>query len=143
MLRKIGGTVVGIIGAFITISLSQLAMSFVMTPPTFEMMQDPERMRAFVAGMPPSAYFILAAGYALGSFVGGFVASKISGGSAAGFLPAMIIGVLLTLMGIINFFVTMPGSPVWAILLCLLTFIPFAFIGNKVAGGSRPDGQSA
>jgi hypothetical protein len=86
---------------------------------------------------------ILAVGYALGSFVGGFVASKISGGSAAGFLPAMVIGVLLTVMGIINFFVTMPGSPVWAIVLCMLTFIPFAFIGNKVAGGPRVEGQPA
>ena len=143
MVRKIGGTIVGMIAAFITISLSQLAMSFVITPPTFEMMQDPERMRAFVMSMPASAYLILAAGYALGSFVGGFVASKISGGSAAGFVPAMVVGVLLTVMGVINFFVTMPGSPVWAIALCLLTYIPFAFIGNKVAGGTKLEGQPA
>ena len=132
--RKIAGTILGLIAAFITISLSQLAMSLVMAPPTMEMMQSPEAMRAFVASMPPTAYLILAAGYAFGSLVGGFVAAKIAGGSSAGFIPALVIGVLLTLMGVVNFFVAMPGSPAWAIALCLVTYIPFALIGNKLAG---------
>src|SRR5688572_18685334 len=93
IMRRIAGAIVGLIAAFITISLSQLAMALVMKPPTFEMMQDPAAMRAFVQTMPTSAYLILAAGYALGSFVGGFVAGKISGGSTPGFLPAMAVGV--------------------------------------------------
>lgn len=134
--RKIAGTIAGLIAAFITISLSQLAMALVMKPPTLEMMQDPARMRAFVESMPAIAYLILAAGYALGSLVGGFVAGKIAGGATNGFLPALIIGVLLTLMGIVNFFFSMPGSPIWAIVLCLAMYIPFALLGNKLAGGS-------
>ena len=134
MLRRILGAVVGFLAGGITISISQLAMSLVMKPPTWEMMQDPEAMRAFVTSMPPSAYLILAAGYAFGAFVGGFVAGKISGGSGPGFLPAMFVGVILTAMGIINFFVTMPGSPTWAIVLCLVTYLPFAALGNKLAG---------
>jgi hypothetical protein len=136
MVRRIAGAFVGLVAAFITISLSQLAMALVIKPPTLEMMQDPAAMRVFVQGMPASAYIILAVGYALGSFVGGFVAGKISGGSVPGFLPAMAVGVLLTVMGVINFFGTMPGSPLWAIILCLVTFLPFAALGNKVAGGS-------
>ena len=132
--RRIAGTLVGLVAAFITISLSQLAMGFVMKPPTFEMMKDPAAMQAFVQSMPASAYLILALGYALGSFVGGFVAGKISGGSAAGFLPAMVIGFFLTVMGVINFFWTMPGSPLWAIVLCLVTYLPFSALGNKMAG---------
>lgn len=136
--RKIGGTLAGLIAAFITISLSQLAMGMVMKPPTLEMMGDPEAMRAFVAAMPASAYLILAIGYAVGSLVGGFVAGKIAGGSSAGFAPALIIGLLLTLMGVVNFFVTMPGSPIWAIALCLLMYIPFALLGNRLSGGGSP-----
>ena len=134
MLRRIVGAVVGLVAAFITISISQLAMALVMTPPSLQAMQDPAAMRAFVQSMPASAYIILAIGYAIGAFVGGFVAGKISGNSTAGFLPAMFVGVVLTLMGVINFFVTLPGSPLWAIVLCLITYLPFAALGNKMAG---------
>jgi len=136
MLRRILGGVLGLVAAFITISLSQLAMAIVIKPPTFEMMSDPAAMRAFVESMPASAYVILALGYALGSLVGGFVAGKVSRGSGPGFLPAMAVGVFLTLMGVINFFVSMPGSPLWAIVLCLVTYLPFAALGNKLAGGN-------
>jgi hypothetical protein len=99
-------------------------------------MQDPAAMRAFVQSMPASAYIILAIGYAIGAFVGGLVAGKISGNSTAGFLPAMFVGVILTLMGVVNFFVTLPGSPLWAIVLCLITYLPFAALGNKMAGAA-------
>ena len=136
MLRRILGAVLGLVAAFITISLSQLAMALVIKPPTFEMMSDPAAMRAFVESMPASAYVILALGYALGSLVGGFVVGKVSRGSGPGFLPAMAVGVFLTLMGVINFFVSMPGSPLWAIVLCLVTYLPFAALGNKLAGGN-------
>jgi len=136
MLRKIAGAVLGLIAAFVAITLAQSAMVLVVKPPTMEMMlHDPEAMRAYIASMPASAYLILALGYAIGAFVGGFVAGKLSGGSAAGFLPAMFVGVILTCAGVINFFVTMPGSPLWAIVLCLVTYLPFAALGNKVAGG--------
>ena len=141
-MRRIAGAVIGLIAAFVTISLSQLAMALVMKPPTLEMMQNPAAMRAFVESMPASAYIILAIGYALGSFVGGLVAGKISGGSEPGFLPAMAVGVLLTVMGVVNFFVTMPGSPLWAIVLCLITYLPFAALGNKIAG-ARPVAAAA
>ena len=136
MLRRIVGAIVGLVAAFITITLSQAAMVLVSKPPSPEMMQNPAAMREFVAGLPAIAYLLLALGYAIGSFVGGFVAGKISGGSGAGFMPAMIVGGLLTLAGVINFFVTMPGSPLWAIVLCLVTFLPFSALGNKLAGGS-------
>ena len=133
--RKVLATIAGLVAAFIAISICQLAMGLVMKPPTMEMMQNPEAMRAFVASMPAVAYLILAAGYAIGSLVGGLVAGKIAGGSASGFIPALVIGMFLTLMGVVNFFGTAPGSPLWAIALCLLMYIPFALIGNKLAGG--------
>ncbi|MEO8043187.1 MAG: hypothetical protein ABI646_11295 [Acidobacteriota bacterium] len=135
MLRRIAGAVLGLVGALITITLAQAAMVLVVTPPTPEMIKNPETMRAFVAGMPAMSYVILAIGYAIGSLVGGFVAGKISGSSGAGFLPAMFVGVVLTCFGIVNVFVTMPGGPLWAIVLCLVTYIPFSALGNKLAGG--------
>jgi len=134
MLRKIAGAVLGLVAALITITLAQGAMVLVVAPPTPEMLKDPETMRTFVANMPATAYIILAIGYAIGSMVGGFVAGKISGGSDFGFLAAMFVGLVLTFFGVINFFVTLPGSPLWAIVLCLVTYLPFAALGNKMAG---------
>lgn len=134
MIRRIAGAVLGLVAALITITLAQAAMVLVVTPPTPEMMNDREAMRAFVANMPAVAYVILAIGYAIGSFVGGFVTGKTSGSSGSGFLPAMFVGVILTVFGVINFFVTLPGGPLWAIVLCLVTYVPFAVLGNKIAG---------
>lgn len=126
MLLRLVGAVIGLVAAVVTITLSQAALSLVVSPPSPEMMKDPDAMSAFVAGLPATAYFILAIGYAIGSFVGGVVAGKISGGSAAGFFPAIFIGAILTFFGVVNFFVTLPGSPLWAIVLCLVTYLPFA-----------------
>lgn len=142
MMRKIAGTLLGLFAAFITLFLAQMAMSLVATPPTPEMISDREAMRNFVANLPAIAYLVLAVGYAIGSFVGGFVATKVAG-AADGFLPSLVIGVLLMVMGVINFFFTVPGSPVWAIILCLLMYIPFALIGNRVAGGSSATAMAA
>ncbi len=135
MLLRLVGAVIGLVAAVVTITLSQAALSLVVSPPSPEMMKDPDAMSAFVAGLPATAYFILAIGYAIGSFVGGVVAGKISGGSAAGFFPAIFIGAILTFFGVVNFFVTLPGSPLWAIVLCLVTYLPFAALGNKMSGG--------
>ncbi len=134
MIRRIAGAVLGLVAALVTITFAQAAMVLVVTPPTPEMIKDPEAMRAFVANMPAVAYVILAIGYAIGSLVGGFVAGKVSGGANAGFIPAIFVGVVLTVFGVINFFVTLPGSPLWAIVLCLVIYLPFTALGNKLAG---------
>ncbi len=132
MLRKVLGTIGGIVAAFIVIFVAQFALLFVITPPSPELMQNPEALREWVANMPVSANLLLALGYLLGSFAGGFIATKIAVGEN-GFVPSMIVGILLTLAGIMNFFVTMPGSPIWAIALCLVIYIPFSLIGHRAA----------
>jgi hypothetical protein len=132
MLRKILGTIGGIVTAFIVILIAQLALMLVVTPPTPEMMQNSQALQEWVSNMPVSANLLLALGYLIGSFAGGFVATKIAVGEN-GFLPSLIVGVLLTVAGVYNFFVTMPGSPMWAIVLCLVIYIPFTLIGHRAA----------
>jgi hypothetical protein len=68
----------------------------------------------------------------IGLFAGGFIATKIAVGEN-GFLPSVLVGVLLTIAGLVNFFVTMPGSPMWVIVLCLAIYIPFSLIGHRAA----------
>lgn len=132
MLRKILGAIGGLVAAFVVIFVAQLALMLAVTPPTPELMQNPQALREWVSNMPVSANLLLALGYLIGSFAGGVVATKIAVGEN-GFLPSVIVGVLLTVAGLVNFFVTMPGSPVWAIVLCLVIYIPFALIGHRSA----------
>lgn len=132
MLRKILGALGGLVAAFVVIFVAQLAMLLVVTPPTPELMQNPQAMSEWVSNMPISANLLLALGYLIGSFAGGFVATKIAV-AENGFLPSVIVGVLLTAAGLVNFFITMPGSPIWVIVLCLAIYIPFALIGHRAA----------
>ena len=132
MVRKILGVFVGMIAASVMIMIAQMAMMLVVAPPSAETMQDPETLRAWISAMPVTADLLLALGYAIGAFAGGFVAGKIAG-AGNGFLPALLIGMFLTIAGIVNFFFTMPGSPMWLIVLCLLIYEPFALLGQRVA----------
>jgi hypothetical protein len=120
------------VAAIIVIIIAQMMMSRFVTPLTPEIMQDKTRLREWVAAMPASANILLILGYIAGSFIGGFTAAKVAN-KGDGFLPALLVGIALLGSGVVNFFITMPGSPMWAIAISLLCYIPFALLGRKVA----------
>lgn len=132
MLRRILGVAAGMVAAFVVIIIAQIVMTQVIPPPSPETMKDPALLRKWVEAMPASANILLILGYVAGSFVGGFVASKAAGKNN-GFLPALLVGIALLGAGFVNFFFTMPGSPVWAIAISLIAYIPFALLGHKAA----------
>jgi hypothetical protein len=132
MLRRILGVAIGMVAAFLVIIIAQIIMTQVIAPPSPETMRDPALLRKWVEAMPASANILLILGYVAGSFVGGFVASKAAGKNN-GFLPALLVGIALLGAGAVNFFITMPGSPVWAIALSLICYVPLAMLGHKTA----------
>jgi len=132
MLRRVLGVAAGMAAAIIVIIIAQMMMSRFVDPLSPEMMQDKAKLREWVAAMPASANIILVLGYIAGSFVGGFTAAKVANKGDA-FLPALMVGIALLGAGVVNFFVTMPGSPIWTIALSLLCYIPFALLGRKIA----------
>ncbi len=131
MIRKILSILGGVAAAMIAITLLQMLTLLVHPLPSPEMVNDPDAIRRWVVEMPVSANLLLAFAYAVGSFAGGFVAGRIAGADPFGMTAAVIIGVLLTLSGAVNFFVTMPGSPIWMIVLCLVIYIPFSVLGYR------------
>lgn len=133
MLRRVLGVAAGMVAAIIVIIIAQMIMSSFVGPLSPEMMQDKAKLREWVAAMPASANIILVLGYIAGSFVGGFTAAKIAN-KGDGFLPALMVGIALLGAGVVNFFVTMPGSPIWTIAASLISYIPFALLGRKAAG---------
>jgi hypothetical protein len=131
--RKVLAVVVGMIVAWAIILIFQMANSVVVRPPTADVMNDPELMRQFWATVPTTGYIVVLAGYILGAFGGGFIVTKMSRRESPGNTLPILIGVLLLIGGLLNFFVILPGQPVWFMALSLILFIPMALLGHRFA----------
>jgi hypothetical protein len=90
-------------------------------------MTDPAQIRALLATAPVGAFLVVLFGWALGSFVGGFVATWL--GKQPPYRHALILGVLLTLAGIANNLMVPP--PLWFWIVGLFVFIPAACAGAR------------
>ncbi|AWA30692.1 hypothetical protein HYN48_11675 [Flavobacterium magnum] len=88
---------------------------------------DPEAMRIYMESIPAMAAVLLLAGYAVGAFFGGLVASAISKRAR----QAVIVGIVLTVANIANV-VTIP-HPLWLSVVSTIVFLPFAWLGGKAA----------
>ncbi len=132
--RKILAVVVALIAAFAVIMIVQMLSSLVVSPPGSDVMSDPERMREFMSSLPITAYVVVLVGYFLGSFAGGYLVTNMSRRESPGMSLPLLIGAILTIAGLLNFFVTMPGQPMWVAVVSLLIFIPVTLLGSKMAG---------
>jgi MFS family permease len=94
-----------------------------------EGMTDREAIRALMATAPVGAFLVVLLGWALGSFVGGFLAARIGRNSPVA--HALVLGVLLTLAGIANNLMIPP--PAWFWLPTLVAFLPAAIVGARLA----------
>ncbi len=137
MLRKIFAFLAGLTTAIVSITLLQMLMFLLYPMPTAEAMNDPAELRKWVSELPSSANLLIAATYTLGSMLGGVAATKIMMGTAAGLHPTLMLGLTLTASAIVNFFVTMPGSPMWAAVLCIILQLPAALLGYRLARKTR------
>lgn len=132
--RKILAVIVGFITAAAIFMVSQMIST--MAAPSYPINAEyasQAELAAYIRTLPPMVFGIVLAGYIVGSFAGGFVASKMGRRWSPGPMLALIVGLLLTLGGIYNFFFMLPGQPVWFMIASLLSFIPFSLVGYRVA----------
>ena len=129
MVRKILGTVAGIIVAGPIFFLVQSINAVIFGFPKDLDLNDPAAVSEFMANMPTAAFLVVAFGYALGSFVAGWLARKIT--RADSLIIPLIIGSVLTLAWIGN--ITMLPHPLWMVVLCFLIYIPFTLLGHRAA----------
>ena len=83
----------------------------------------------FIKTAPDAMFWFLIMGYALGSFLGGFIASAIS--AKQKIKNALTTGSVLMGLGAINLFII--PHPVWVIITSLLVYIPSAIIAGFIA----------
>ena len=128
MARKVLGTIAGMIAAIIVIMLVQSVSHLMFPLPEGLSAQDKAGLREHFQSLPTTAFLMVILAYALGSLAGGFVSAMVS---KVRYMPALVIGGLLTLGGIANGM--MIPQPLWVTIVSLLTFIPSAYLGAKWA----------
>lgn len=130
--RKILAVVVALIVATAVMIIVEMINSLVFKPPGSDVMNDPAKLREYMANGPAMAYVVVLIGYVLASFAGGFIVTKISRQVSTGSTLPIVVGAILTVLGVMNY-VMLPGQPVWYFVLALLTFIPVTLLGHRFA----------
>lgn len=132
--RKILAVIVAMITSTMIIWIAEMIST--MAAPTYpknaEYMSRDE-WTAYISSMPARAFAIILVGYIIAAFAGGFIATKMGRRWSPGPSLALIVGVLLTLGGVANFFVMLPGQPLWFIAVSLVCYIPFSLLGYRIA----------
>lgn len=132
MIRKILAVIAGIIAAVIIFMIFQSIGGAIFGGPQMPEgggMPDPAVMAAYMASLPAGAFVLLALGYIVGSFAGGFVARKIS--QTDSLVVPVVVGVVLTLAWIMN--ISMVPHPVVMAVIGFFCYIPFTILGHRVA----------
>ena len=100
----------------------------VFPPPSGFDLQNPEDLKKLVLLMPIGAFVLLLVGAFLGAFAGGIVCTLIS--KERKFRNVMIVGLVLTAMGALNFM--MVPHPMWFMIASLVVYFAGAFGGYKL-----------
>jgi hypothetical protein len=131
--KKILAVVVGLlVNAFVVFLVEMIGHLIISSPEGYERIIEfsLEERKEMMASLSMGAYLFLLAGWALGPFVGGMVASKI--------LPdywktsSFVIGVMVALM-LVLLNSTIP-HPTWLITIGIVLPVPMAYFGGKMFG---------
>lgn len=102
----------GLAVAFVTMMLFEFMNSFFFPFPAGMNINDIAQVRAFTQTLPWTAYILVLLGWATGSLLGGFAMHKYNPGKT---ILAIIVGVLLSILGVINF--VMLTYPIWVMII--------------------------
>ena len=133
MMRNMLAVIAGFVVAAAVMMGFEFANSLLFPFPPGMDTNDLEAVRAFAATMPLSALILVAAGWTIGSFAGGFATAWIA--PAASPNLALVTGMLLTAGGVFNAW--MIQNPAWFFWGGLPTFLLFAILGDRAGARSR------
>ncbi len=136
-MRHLISSVIGILTALVLFSFFFfLSIKFVPLPHGLDI-QDINSITYNLDQIPIINFVSVLFCYALASFFAGFVSIKIKTPSPR--IPLLIIGIVLTFLGFINF-MSIP-LPIWMIIIGSFTFLSMTWLGGKM-GTPRPDKDS-
>ena len=129
MLRKVFGSLAGIIAAFAVITLVQMIGHQVIPPPSGMNPADPDSIREAMASLPIGAFLFVLLSYFLGAFTGSFVATWLGGVRVR--TSAIVVGGLVFAATVAN--LVMIPHPIWFSVVALAGIPVSAFFGARLA----------
>ena len=129
--RTILGAVAGLVVAFFTIMLVELASHHAYPPPPGIDPNNTADMARLIGMLPFGALLMIVLAWVIGAFDGGFVAAWIARGNRPRI--AALVPALMVMAGVIGMIVQMPGHPLWMAVAGLLLPIPAALAGAALA----------
>ncbi|HEX7121674.1 MAG TPA: hypothetical protein VF178_04825 [Gemmatimonadaceae bacterium] len=140
IIRSLLAVSIGTIAGWVVIFLVQNISSGMYSLPAGVDVSTPEALARAMSLLPIGAFLMVLLSYAAGSAVGGAVAARIAPRARIG--HAVVVGLLLTLVGLIN--LSYFRHPTWFIVVNVPEFVVFAWLGAVVATrlgrASRPPG---
>ena len=98
--RSILAVVVGAVVAMILVSVVEMVSGLLYPLPADVDPPQPDLMQQYIARLPIGAFLLVLAGWAVGSFVGGWVAARLAG--RAPLTHGLVIGLLFLAAGIMT-----------------------------------------
>jgi hypothetical protein len=129
MPRKIAAVLLGVITAFALVAVIQKLGHLVYPPPADLSLDDPERWKAYVAGLPPGPFFFVLAAWALGTLGGGLVAARIA--RQKPLFYALIVGAVVMIASIAQL-VAIP-HPLWFTIAAFILIPAAAYVAAQLA----------
>lgn len=129
MAKNILAVIIGVIvGGLVIYGIESINMVRFPWPENLSM-EDKEAFAEYVNSLPVDALLTVIIAHALGSLVAGFVCGKITPNKHI--TLGLICGVVFLLGGIMN--LVMIPHPLWFMVADLLVFLPFAWLGARLA----------
>jgi hypothetical protein len=125
--QKVWPVVAGLVVAFVVMMLLEYINSFFFPLPADLDWEDTAAVQAFTASLPWTAYILVLFGWILASFKAGYVTTYLAGETK--YRLSLVVGVLLTLLGIVNNM--MIGHDMAFNIIGLPMFIIFTYLGHR------------
>ena len=117
--------VVGAMSGMILITLGEMVLHNMYPLPVGTDLYDADSLNKAMKVMPVNAFYFLLCNYVICSFIAGVVATLVS--KRTDRMPAMVVGIVLTLGGVYNdVYLYHPG---WFIAVNLLSYLPCTLLG--------------
>ena len=129
MVKRVLSVVVALVVAFAIIMAFEAADGALFKTPEIDP-RNPKTVSDMMASMPLAAFLWLLLGYSISALAGGVVATLLSG--RANVQAALTVAGALTVGAIMNL-ISIPGHPVWFVVVNVLIFVPFAWVGFLLA----------
>lgn len=127
-MKNIFGIIGGLITAMIIFMLFEYFSKTLFPSPKNIDFADKIAMKSYIDALPVFAFLIILAGYAVGSFLCGFVIGTVS--KTENTTLPVIAGLILTAGGISNIF--MIPHPVLFSILNIIIYIPMVLFGHRI-----------